>query len=120
MTYQKQIGNKGEQMAADYLQIQGFTLLDMNFNTRYGELDLVMLDSESLVFVEVKTRTSADLMMPEESITYAKFERIYNAGLLWLQAHPDCPDDWRVDVVAILLDRQKNIVDLHHFANVTV
>ncbi len=116
--YQKHIGNIGEKIAADYLQSEGYQLVDQNFTTRYGELDLVALEGGNLVFVEVKTRTSATFGLPEESVTPTKLERIQNAALLWLQAHPEYPDDWRVDVIAILLDHDKAVQDLHHFINV--
>jgi putative endonuclease len=118
MTYQKKIGNKGEEIAADHLQDKGYQLLDYNFTTRFGELDLVALDSGSIVFIEVKTRTSVSYGMPEASITSAKIEKIQNAGLLWLQAHPDAPDDWRIDAIAILIDDQDNILDIQHFINI--
>lgn len=118
MTYQRKIGDKGEQIAADYLKDRGYQLLDKNFITRYGELDLVAFETGTVVFVEVKTRTSTTFGLPEASVTPAKLERIQNAGLLWLQAHPEAPGDWRVDVVAIILSHQGNILDIQHFINI--
>jgi putative endonuclease len=118
MTYQKRLGDKGEMIAADYLQREKFQLLDRQFYTRYGELDIVALDSGMVVFVEVKTRTSDHFGLPEVSMTPAKIERIENAGLIWLQEHPDTPDDWRIDVISLLLDHQGQLLDLHHFKNI--
>ena len=118
MTYQKQIGDIGEKIAADYLLDKGYQLVDNNYTTRYGELDLVALEGGNPVFVEVKTRTSAAFGTPEASVTPAKLERIQNAALLWLQVHPEYPDDWRVDVIAILLNHGKEVQDLQHFINV--
>jgi putative endonuclease len=120
MTYQRRIGNLGEGIAADYLKDQGYLWLDSNFTTPYGELDLVFFDQDSIVFVEVKTRTSKTYGVPESSITQVKLERIQNAGLLWLEAHPDCVDDWRIDVVAILLNFQGDVEDIQHFINVNL
>lgn len=120
MTYQKKIGCIGEKIAADYLEQKGYQVLDRNFTTRYGELDLVALELDSIIFVEVKTRTSAAFGAPEDSVTPEKLERIFNAGLLWLQAHPDAPDDWRIDVIAILIDDKENILDFQHFINVNL
>lgn len=117
MTYQRDIGNKGEQLAADHLADQGYQLLDHNFHTRYGELDLVMLDRGIIVFVEVKTRTSTAFGSPEDSITPSKMEHIQNAGLLWLQEHPEAPDDWRIDVISILMDRCGQLQNIQHFIN---
>jgi putative endonuclease len=118
MTYQKEIGDLGEKIAADYLQKKGFELLDHHFVTRYGELDLVMSDGGGIVFVEVKARTSVCYGMPEISITPEKIEKVQNAALLWLQAHPDAPDDWRIDAIAIVLDKHNQVHDIQHFVNV--
>jgi len=117
MTYQKRIGKIGEKLAAGYLTGKGYQLLEFNFNVVYGEIDLIALDGEIVVFVEVKTRTSDTFGSPEDSITSAKLEKIQNAALMWLQAHPDAPDDWRLDVIAILIDRQNNLLDLQHFVD---
>jgi putative endonuclease len=118
MTYQKQLGDKGETIAAEYLQREKFQLLDKQYHTRFGEIDIVALDSDMIVFVEVKTRTSDRFGLPEESITPAKIEHLENAGLIWLQEHPDSPEDWRIDVISLLLDHQDQVLDLHHFKNV--
>jgi len=117
MTYQQEIGNFGEKIAADYLIEKGYLLLDRNYHTRYGELDLVMLEDGIVVFVEVKTRTSETFGHPEESITPSKLEHLQNAGLLWLQAHPESSDDWRIDAISILMHRNGNIQDIKHFIN---
>ena len=117
MTYQQEIGNFGEKIAADYLIEKGYLLLDRNYHTRYGELDLVMLEDGIVVFVEVKTRTSETFGHPEESITQSKLEHLQNAGLLWLQAHPESSDDWRIDAISILMHRNGNIQDIKHFIN---
>lgn len=118
MTYQKQLGNKGERIAAEYLQRENFQLLDKQYHTRFGELDIVALEFGMVVFVEVKTRTSDRFGLPEASMTPAKIERIENAGLIWLQEHPDAPDDWRIDVISLFLDPQGQVLDLKHFKNI--
>ena len=117
MTYQQEIGNAGEKIAADYLVDQGYQLLDNNYHTRYGELDLVMFDKDIVVFVEVKTRTSETFGFPEESVTSSKIEHLENAALLWLQEHIEAPDDWRIDVVSVFLDQNLKLLNIYHFIN---
>lgn len=117
MTYQKRIGAIGEEFAAEYLRDKGFQLLEQNFNVIYGEIDLIALEGDVVVFVEVKTRTSDTFGKPEDSVTSAKIEKMHKAALMWLQSHPDAPDDWRMDVIAIRLDRQNKLLDLQHFIN---
>lgn len=118
MSYKKWIGDKGEQIAADYLDELGFQIVERNYNTRYGEIDLVVQKDGELVFVEVKTRSNKAFGLPEASVTPEKLARIENAGLLWLEAHPDSLDNWRIDVIAILLDNNKMVDDIQHFINV--
>lgn len=118
MTYQKQIGNHGEQIAAAYLGERGYKILDLNYHTRFGEIDLVAQKGNDLVFVEVKTRTNTSFGLPEASVTPAKLEKIESAALFWLQEHPEIRDDWRIDVIAILLNKEKALKDIQHFINV--
>ncbi len=120
MTYQRRIGNLGEKIAADFLADLGYQQLDANFNTPYGELDLVFLDQDMIVFVEVRSRTSNTYGTPESSITAVKLERVQNAALLWLEAHPESVDDWRIDVVAVLLNPQGDPKDIQHFINASL
>ena len=120
MTYQQRIGNLGEEIAAVFLGDLGYQLLEKNFRTPYGELDIIMIDSDILVFVEVKTRTTTSFGSPESSITHTKLERIHNSALLWLQSHPDQNDDWRIDVVAILLNAEGMVEDIQHFISVNL
>lgn len=117
-TYQQQVGQQGETVAADYLLAQGYEILDRNYHSRFGEVDLVAEKDQCIVFVEVKTRTSDSFGLPEESVTPEKLEKIYDTALLWLQDHPDKPDDWRVDVVAVLMDRVMKPHDIQHFINI--
>jgi len=118
MTYQKRIGNLGETIAAEFLENKGYQLIDHNYHTRYGELDLVMLELDSVVFVEVKTRTSDTFGTPEDSVTSEKLERLQSAALLWLQAHPEVDDEWRMDVVSVNLTHDQRVENIEHFINV--
>ena len=117
MTYQKRIGDIGERIAAEYLEEKGYLILVHNYRTRFGEIDLITQNGDDLVFVEVKTRTNTVFGLPEVSVTPAKLEKIESAALLWLQDHPDIRDNWRIDVVAIILNKEKEVVDIQHFIN---
>ncbi len=118
LTYQKQTGNEGEDFAAEYLRSRGYQILDRNYHSRYGELDLVAARNQCIVFVEVKTRTSEQFGLPETSVTPDKLEKINNTGLLWLQDHPDAPDDWRIDVIALLMNKNHKVIDIQHFVDI--
>ena len=73
---------------------------------------------QTIVFVEVKARTNDRFGLPEESVTPEKLEKIYDTALLWLQEHPDKPDDWLVDVIAIQMDQTHRAKDIQHFIDI--
>lgn len=124
-------GRLGEDLATEYLQQQGYRILARNARTSYGEIDLVaqqqipglQADSHSsgqvLVFVEVKTRRSQSFGLPEESVTSAKRAHMQAAAQAYLQANPELYGDWRLDVIAVRLDRQHDkLLEIVHFENV--
>jgi len=117
-TYQQLVGQQGEQVAADYLTAKGYEILDRNYHSRFGEVDLVTEKNRCIVFVEVKTRTNDSYGLPEESVTPEKLAKIYDTALLWLQDHPDLPDDWRVDAIAVMMDKTMTPNDIQHFINI--
>ena len=81
----KQFGALGEQYAAAWLEEHGWTTLSRNWHTRYGELDIVMLNPEyTVVFVEVKSRRSMHYGYPQEAITPAKQHNLRKAACDWL------------------------------------
>jgi putative endonuclease len=101
MTYRQKLGSWGEMLAETYLKDKGLILVGRNIHTHYGEIDLVMQEGETIVFIEVKTRTSFDFGTPEESITKRKKERMLKSALETMQGHAEWSGDYRIDVVAI-------------------
>ena len=101
----KQIGARGERIAAEHLRKLGYKIRETNFRRPEGEIDIVAQGKDCLVFVEVRTRTGADFGTPEDSVTAAKKEKLISLALAYLQTHSNLPSLWRIDVVAIELDR---------------
>jgi putative endonuclease len=100
------------------LQRRGFVLVERNWRCTSGELDAIMWDGDELVFVEVKARTGASRGSAEESLTNSKARKLATAAEWYLADHPDAGDPiWRIDLVAITLDRSGNIVRFAHIAN---
>lgn len=100
-------GEKSEQLACDYLLKQGLQLIDKNFQCKYGELDLIMKDSESLVIVEVRFRKSNKYGGALESITPKKQSRIVATTQYYLSTHK-VNSPVRFDVVAMSNDTDIN------------
>ncbi len=119
----QELGSWGEDIAAEYLLEQGYTLIARNVRTPYGEIDLVVQQFSNTadhapvtVFVEVKTRTSQAYGYPEQAITPKKQNHIISASQHYLQEHPDIIEDWRIDVIAIERYSDQPPI-IHHFEN---
>lgn len=82
-THNRTVGARGEAIAAGYLEGIGYRILDRNWHSRYGELDLVVADGETLVAVEVKTRTGLGYGHPLQAITQRKADRLRRLLLDW-------------------------------------
>lgn len=76
MRHKKNIGDSGEDFAARVLEESGYQIIERNYSTRYGEIDIIALRDGILHFIEVKTRTSADFGYPAEAVTETKITRI--------------------------------------------
>ena len=98
----QELGQRGEAAAARYYQKQGYRLLDHNFRTRMGELDLVLLKDQQLVIAEVKTRTSFYGGLPCEAVGPAKQKRLLLAAGSYLQQSPYRELPVRFDVVEVI------------------
>lgn len=99
----RKVGNRGEDLAAWYLQGKGLRLLFRNWVCRHvGELDLVMTQGEEIVFVEVKYRTSRSFGSPLDSFDGIKSERLFSTIEEFLLAHPRYQKMiWRLDLLAV-------------------
>ncbi len=99
-----QLGLRGERLAARHLRRQGYRILYRNFRGKQGgEIDLVCRDRDTLVFVEVKTRTREDYGRPFEAVDRKKQRRVSLGGLAWLRllGNPDVL--FRFDVVEVII-----------------
>lgn len=96
-----QTGKEAEQIALTYLRQHGLVEIERNFNTRYGEIDLVMLDDRTTVFVEVRARKHTNYMAAVESIDKKKVQKIILASRIFLQKSKSNTDLYRFDVVTL-------------------
>ena len=110
------LGRWGEDLAARHLVAKGYEVVARNWRCEAGELDLVIRDGDCLVFVEVRTRRGRAMGAPEESITAAKQARLSALAEAYVQAH-DWPGYWRLDVVAVEVDRRGRLLRVDHYEN---
>jgi putative endonuclease len=110
------LGRRGEDLAARQLVAKGYEILARNWRCETGELDLVAKDGVELVFVEVRTRRGQALGSPEESVTPAKQARLIALAEAYVQAH-DWQGGWRLDFVAVEMDRRGRLLRVDHYEN---
>jgi len=102
-----QVGVQAEALAAAYLKKQGLELITSNYRCRFGEIDLIMRDGTTLVFVEVRLRSNANFGGAAMSITAAKRQRLLHTAQHYLQQHGD--SSCRFDAVLMQSVDMQNI-----------
>ncbi|HIF88693.1 MAG TPA: YraN family protein [Candidatus Thioglobus sp.] len=89
-SFKRRIGNKAEALALDHLKQQGLSLIEQNYLTKLGEIDIIMLDkiTDTLVFVEVRYRKNTSHGTSIETVTHSKQQKLIRAAQQYLQKHP--------------------------------
>jgi len=113
MTTDKKIsGDHAEDAACNYLQSQGLKLLERNFLCKRGEIDLVMRQADTTVFVEVRYRRNSRYGSGAESVDWRKQEKLLVTAQYYLQQHPKAAKGaCRFDVVALTTQNQQHHID---------
>jgi putative endonuclease len=112
MTTQKEIGEKGEKLAARYLADLGYQIRERNWHFGHNEIDIIALDGDELVIVEVKARTSDQYEHPSEAVTKQKITHIVEAAEGYIQLH-EIDLETRFDVITVIFYGQE--YELEHF-----
>jgi putative endonuclease len=97
------VGQKGEQLAREFLLKHKYELLAANYSTRQGELDIVARKGDELVFVEVKTRVSEKFGAAAEAVTRTKRRRVMSAALSYIKDERPAFKSYRFDVIEVYL-----------------
>ena len=112
-----QLGRLGEQVAAEHLIRRGYQIVERNYRTRWGELDIVAYDGRTLAFCEVKTRRlSASGRDPLESVHSRKRTKVRKMAGRWLIERTERPyaDNVRFDAIGVTFDPAGRLVSLEH------
>lgn len=105
MINRQSVGKMGEDIAVDHLEKQGYQILSCNYRCTFGEIDIIALDKDELVFIEVKTRTNTNYGLPYESVTKTKQQRIRKIAIHYVQEMHPSIYNFRFDVISILLKK---------------
>ncbi|MCA9124013.1 MAG: YraN family protein [Planctomycetaceae bacterium] len=111
------LGLRGERAAARFLKRQGYIIVAQGERDRIGEIDLVAVDGKTVVFIEVKTRTSHDRGHPAEAVDAEKQRRLTRVALSYLRRHDLLEYNARFDVVAITWPTDQQRPTIEHFKN---
>lgn len=110
-------GKWGESIAVDFLQENGFRILERNYRSGYGEVDIIAQKDQAIVFFEVKTRTNRAFGLPEDTITAAKRTHLEATAQMYMQEHPEYEGECRIDVLAIEIIAGSENLEITWFEN---
>lgn len=113
----KILGRKGEEAAVRYLESNGYLVLKRNYRCRLGEIDIVALDRDTLVFVEVRSRSSSGFGAAQESVTQRKQFKLRRLAWHYLKSEKKTGSNSRFDVIAVSFNREGEVKRLEHIEN---
>ena len=108
------LGTSGESAACAFLKGEGLEVRERNYRCRWGEIDIIARQGDTLVFVEVRSRRSLSYGAPQESISVRKVQRLIATAETYMQSCPDIPDHWRIDLISVLMGRTGEVERVEH------
>jgi putative endonuclease len=103
----RELGNSGETLAAYFLKQKGYRILERNYTTPIGEIDIIAKEGETIVFIEVKTRTDISFGYPFESVHIKKIQKLKKTALCYMKKQGR-ESSARFDVISIILKEHGN------------
>jgi putative endonuclease len=113
----RSLGDRAEELAAEHLRAKGYKIVARNWRRPEGELDIVVLDGCTCVFVEVRSRTGTDRGHPLETVNRDKRAKIVRAAQLYLQSEHSEATDYRFDVVGVTFPTEGGSPELIYVAD---
>ena len=114
----RQLGQYGENIAAQFLERRGFNIVFRNFQTRWGEIDLVAEKAGRLHFVEVKTRSGIDYGAGEEAIGRLKQQRLLGAAKMYIAKFQPSEKFYQIDSISLLLNKVQKTAKIRYLENI--
>ncbi|PKB71715.1 MAG: hypothetical protein BZY87_04015 [SAR202 cluster bacterium Io17-Chloro-G6] len=107
-TPRTKLGDWGEEQAVGFLKEKGYEIVATNYRCKYGEVDIVAMDGEELVFAEVRTRRPGNFGTPEESVSKHKLRRLMATCQDYLQNSGQENKQWWVDLISVRLEKGRS------------
>lgn len=105
--FQNNLGSLGEDFACNFLTSKGYKIIERNFRSRFGEIDIVAAKDTKLIFIEVKARRNLKFGCPEEAVTENKIRKISKTAEYYMLLHPDSNKSLGLEVASILFEGDK-------------
>ncbi|MBI2031107.1 MAG: YraN family protein [Candidatus Levybacteria bacterium] len=109
----------GEEKACEFLKKNGYKIIERNFRKGYGEIDIIALDGDILVFIEVKTRSSDKFGEPLEAITYFKHKSLIKTAYFYKRVNPKLPESLRIDAVCVKITNGHEVGSIELVKNIS-
>lgn len=112
------LGAWGEEKVSDYLSVCKFSIIERNYRTRYGEIDIIATEDKFLVFIEVKLRKNRQFAAAREAVTPRKQQKILQTAQIWMQENPVTLQP-RFDVIEVYAPKgqETKFPQFHHLRN---
>lgn len=114
----QELARWGEETAQNYLEVRGIRIVEKNYRTQYGEIDLIGFENDDLIFFEVKTRSSVKFGYPEDAVNSKKIEKIELVANEYLDNASSNNLNWRIDTIAIIRNPYTQRFQIKWFKNV--
>ncbi len=110
--YQRHIlGRKGEDLAVEYLKNKGYFILERNFICRQGEIDIIAIDKDYIVFIEIKSRTNTEYGLPSEAVTEEKIKHILKSASYYLHIKGLENVNVRIDAIEVYIKGNEHYIN---------
>ena len=116
----KSLGDRGEKAAERFLKQKGYIILYRKQQERLGEIDLIAVDGETIVFIEVKTRSSLEHGLPVEAINQKKLRRLIHGATQFLSRHKLLEHAARLDAVSVYWPEEQKKPHMEHYENISL
>lgn len=116
------VGREGEEISAKYLSDKGYKILERNYHTRFGEIDLIVSKNDNLIFVEVKLKHGDNFGTPEEMIGNSKLSQVQRMAEFYLMDKPDVAKKhktYSIDAVCVVMNEGGEVERINHYENLT-
>lgn len=117
MLKNSELGKLGEQFASDFLTNNGIKIIDKNYFTKFGEIDLIGIENKTIIFIEVKLRSNKNYGQPYESVTKSKMEKIQKSIELYLSGGDYGDFDCRFDIVSLIYNDRESLFSVEWIKN---